>query len=105
MAQGDFNIDLAGVEISKVRTIGDVVRPPMLAPNRYNPNNTYVNTHPDIYSEGITGDNRGKEPQTPPTTIAQAYNTVGSRDDITQRLNTLTPNKYLAGRNEYDNVI
>jgi hypothetical protein len=105
MAQGDFNINTAGVEISKVRTIGDVVRPPMLAPNRYNPNNEYVNTHPDIFSEGIGGDNRGKEPQTPPTSISQAYNTVGSKDDITQRLKTLTPNLYLAGRNEYDNVI
>lgn len=111
MAQGDFNIDTAGVEISKVRTVGDVRRPQLLSQNRYNQGgNEYNKTNADIYSEGIGGDNRGKEPSTPPISILDAYQTVGSKDDISARISntspgSLTKNTYRAGQREYDNVI
>ena len=110
MAQGTFNLDNAGIEISKVRTVGEVRRPELEAKNRYKDAKPYNETNPDFFSEGIGGDNRGKEPQTPPTSLLQAYQTVGSRDDITARIGnsspgSLTKNTYMTGGKEYDNVI
>jgi hypothetical protein len=110
MAEGTFNLDNAGVEISKVRTVGEVRRPQLESKNRYNGAKQYDKTSPDIFSEGIGGDNRGKEPQTPPTTLMQAYQTVGDKDDITARISNSSPgslskNTYMAGGKEYDNVI
>ena len=92
-------------EISKVRTIGDVVRPPMLASNRYDDQNAYNKNHPDIFSEGISGDNRGKEPASPPQTTAQAFNTVGGKDDIIQRITLNAKNTFKPGQREYTQVI
>jgi hypothetical protein len=110
MAEGTFNLDNAGIEISKVRTVGEVRRPQLEAKNRYKDANEYDKTNPDLFSEGIGGDNRGKEPQTPPTTLLQAYQTVGSKDDIIARIGnsspgSLTKNTYMTGGKEYDNVI
>ena len=110
MAEGTFNLDTGGVEISKVRTVGEVRRPELLSKNRYNDNKQYDKTSPDIFSEGIGGDNRGKEPNTPPTSLIEAYSTVGSKDDIKARISndspgSLTKNTYRPGQREYDNVI
>jgi hypothetical protein len=110
MAEGTFNLDNAGVEISKVRTVGEVRRPQLESKNRYKNANQYDKTSPDIFSEGIGGDNRGKEPQTPPASVVESYKTVGGKDDITARISnaspgSLTKNIYMAGGKEYDNVI
>jgi hypothetical protein len=66
----------------------------------------------DIFSEGLNGglDDRGKEPNTPPTSLIQAYSTVGGKDDIKARISndspgSLTKNIYRAEQREYDNVI
>jgi hypothetical protein len=110
MAEGTFNLDNAGIEISKVRTVGDVRRPQLEAKNRYKDAKEYDKTNADLFSEGIGGDNRGKEPQTPPTTLLEAYKTVGGKDDIISRIGnsspgSLTKNTYMTGGKEYDNVI
>jgi hypothetical protein len=110
MAEGTFNLDNAGIEISKVRTVGDVRRPQLEAKNRYKDAKEYDKTNADLFSEGIGGDNRGKEPQTPPATLIEAYKTVGSKDDIIARIGnsspgSLTKNTYMTGGKEYDNVI
>jgi hypothetical protein len=110
MAEGTFNLDNAGIEISKVRTIGEVRRPQLEAKNRYKDANEYDKTSPDIFSEGIGGDNRGKEPLTNPASITEAYKTVGGKDDIIARISNSSPgslskNTYIAGGREYDNVI
>jgi hypothetical protein len=110
MAEGTFNLDNAGIEISKVRTVGDVRRPQLEAKNRYKDAKEYDKTNADLFSEGIGGDNRGKEPKTPPATSIEAYKTVGSKDDIIARIGntspgSLTKNTYMTGGKEYDNVI
>jgi hypothetical protein len=112
MAEGTFNLDSAGVEISKVRTVGEVRRPQLESKNRYKNANQYDKTSPDIFSEGLNGSigDRGKEPQTPPASVVEAYKTIGGKEDITARISnsspgSLTKNTYMAGGKEYDNVI
>ena len=98
-------------EVSKIREIGDQRRAEIAAQNRYTQiNKEYNKTSPDIFSEGIGGDNRGKDPQTPPANITDAYKTIGGKDDIIARIGATSPgslskNEYWAGGNQYDNVI
>jgi hypothetical protein len=98
-------------EVSKIREIGDQRRAEIAAQNRYTQTNKeYNKTSPDIFSEGIGGDNRGKDPQTPPANITDAYKTIGGKDDIIARIGATSPgslskNEYWAGGNQYDNVI
>lgn len=112
MAEGNFNLIDAGVEISKLRLIGEQRRPQLAAIGGYRttPALPYNQTHPFVFSEGIDGDNNGKNPQTPPANITDAYKTIGSKDDIVARIGATSPgslskNEYWAGGNQYDNVI
>lgn len=112
MPNGDFNLTDAGVEISKLRLIGEQRRPQLAAIGGYRttPALPYNQSHPYVFSEGIGGNNWGKEPQQPPASIEEAYNTVGSSDDIKARISNQSPgslakNEYWAGGNQYDNVI
>jgi hypothetical protein len=112
MAEGTFNLDIGGVETSQVRTLGDIRRAELDAKNRYRSSKQYDKTSTDIFSEGLNGglDDRGKEPNTPPTSLIQAYSTVGGKDDIKARISndspgSLTKNIYRAEQREYDNVI
>jgi hypothetical protein len=112
MAEGTFNLDIGGVETSQVRTLGDIRRAELDAKNRYRSSKQYDKTSTDIFSEGLNGglDDRGKEPNTPPTSLIEAYSTVGSKDDIKARISNESPgslskNTYRPGQNEYDNVI
>jgi hypothetical protein len=98
-------------EVSKLREIGDQRRAELAAKNRYaQTNKEYNKTSPDIFSEGVGGDNYGKDPQTPPANITDAYKTIGGKDDIVARIGATSPgslskNEYWAGGNQYDNVI
>jgi hypothetical protein len=98
-------------EVSKLREIGEQRRAELAAKNRYaQTNKEYNKTSADIFSEGIAGDNYGKDPQTPPANISDAYKTIGSKDDITARIGATSPgslskNEYWAGGNQYDNVV
>ena len=99
-------------EISAVKTIGDVRRPELnqIGSYRTSPALPYDKNHPFIFSEGIGGDNWGKQPATPPPDILTAYYTVGSKDDITSRIGagspgSLTQNTFKASLREYNSVI
>jgi hypothetical protein len=99
-------------EISQVKTVGDVRRPELnqIGSYRTTPALPYDKNHPYIFSEGIGGDNWGKQPAAAPQSIQDAYFTVGSRDDITARIGagspgSLTQNTFKAGLREYDSVI
>ena len=110
MAEGTFNLGTGDVEVSKVRTLGDVRRAELDAKNRYRFSKQYDKSNNDVYSEGIGGDNRGKEPSQPPQSLIEAYSTVGGKDDIKARISpdspgSLTKNTYKPGQREYDNVI
>jgi hypothetical protein len=110
MAEGTFNLDSGGIETSKVRAVGDIRRAELDAKNRYRFSKQYDKTNNDVFSEGIGGDNRGKEPFQPPQSLIEAYGTVGSKDDIKARISpdspgSLTKNTYRPGQREYDNVI
>jgi hypothetical protein len=92
---------------SRLATIAKAVRDELDAKNRYSSTNNYDRTNDDVFSEGISGDNFGKDPLQNPQTITQAYNTVGSKDDIKARISNDSPgslakNKYWAGGNNYD---
>ena len=94
--------------ISPLKAIGNVRRPELqqIAPIGYgkiNVNNPYSKTHPYIYSEGINGDNHGKEPAQAPNTPQEAYFSVGGKDDIKARIGSDSPgslsqNSYRAGK-------
>ena len=110
MAEGTFNLDSGGVEVSKIRSIADTRRAELDAKNRYRFSKQYDKSNNDVYSEGIGGDNYGKEPSQPPQSTIESYSTVGGRDDIKARISpdspgSLTKNIYRAGQREYDNVI
>jgi hypothetical protein len=110
MAEGTFNLDSGGIETSKVKALGDIRRAELDAKNRYRFSKQYDKSNNDVFSEGIGGDNRGKEPSQPPQSTIEAYSTVGSRDDIRARISpdspgSLTKNTYKPGQREYDNVI
>ena len=99
-------------EISKVKTIGDVRRPELnqVGAYRTSPALPYDKNHPFIFSEGIGGDNHGKQPATPPPDILTAYYTTGGKDDIIARIGAGSPgslvqNIFRAGFREYDSVI
>jgi hypothetical protein len=92
-------------EVSKIRTIAEVLRPESLASNRHKDGNEFNVTHPDFFSEGPTGDNFGKEPIRTPESLNEAYVMVGNSNDIQQRLSLLTRNTFKAGEREYDSVI
>jgi hypothetical protein len=94
---------------TELQRIGDLRRPQLNAIGGYRttPAIPYDRNHPFVFSEGIGGDNHGKDPQTPPTNITEAYKTVGSKDDINARIGpnspgTLAKNDYWAGGNVYD---
>jgi hypothetical protein len=94
---------------TKLQQIGDLRRPQLNAIGGYRttPALPYDRNHPFIFSEGIGGDNNGKDPQQPPASITEAYSTVGSKDDILARIGqnspgTLAKNQYWAGGNQYD---
>ena len=110
MAEGTFNLDQNGVEESRVRTVGEVRRPQLESGNKYRNSKQYDKNSPDIFSEGIGGNNFGKEPSRPPRSVEEAYKTVGGKDDIIARISpnspgSLSKNTYRAGQREYDNVI
>jgi hypothetical protein len=112
MPEGNFNLTNAGVETSKLRLIGEQRRPQLAAIGGYRTTFAlpYNQSHPYVFSEGIGGNNWGKEPQQPPASVTEAYNTVGSSDDIKARIGagspgSLSKNEYWAGGNQYDNVI
>jgi hypothetical protein len=112
MAEGTFNLDIGGVETSQVRTVGDIRRAELDAANRYRKSKQYDKSSTDIFSEGLNGSigDRGKEPNTPPKSVIEAYSTVGGKDDIKARISndspgSLTKNIYRAEQREYDNVI
>jgi hypothetical protein len=94
--------------ITPLKAIGNIRRPELqqIAPIGYdkiNINKPYDKNHPYIYSEGINGDNHGKEPATPPQTPQDAFYSVGSKDDIKGRIGssspgTLAQNQYRAGK-------
>ena len=94
---------------TKLQQIGDLRRPELngIGSYRTTPVLPYDRNHPFIFSEGIGGDNHGKDPQQPPASTTEAYNTVGGVDDIKARIGvdspgTLAQNKYWAGGNQYD---
>lgn len=83
-------------ESSKLKKIGDIVRPQSLAPNRSKENiNEYTYGSKDLISDF---DNRGKD--TNPVT-----GTVGSFDDQVQRTTLKNLNTYKPGIREYDYLI
>lgn len=89
---------------SFVKEIGAIRRAEEDARNRYRASNQYDRNNNDVFSEGIGGDNYGKEPRS----ISTIENT-GSKDDIKGRIGTDSPgslskNKYWSGGNKYDNV-
>ena len=57
MAEGTFNLDSGGVEVSKIRSIADTRRAELDAKNRYRFSKQYDKSNNDVYSEGIGGDN------------------------------------------------
>jgi len=93
---------------SPIKVIGNQRRPELqqIAPIGYdkiNVNNPYSKTHPYIYSEGINGDNHGKEPSQAPKTPQEAFYGVGGKDDIIARIGSSSPgtllqNSYRAGK-------
>ena len=94
---------------SYVKEIGAIRRAEEDARNRYRASKQYDRNSSDIYSEGINGDNYGKQPATNPQSYEEAYPITGSKDDITARIGSTSPgslskNKYWAGGNKYDNV-
>lgn len=98
-------------EPKTLKEIGEIRRVELqqIAPIGYdkiNVNNPYNKNHPYVYSEGINGDNHGKEPAQPPASYQDAIFNVGGRDDIRARIGsdspgTLAQNKYRPG-NEYN---
>ena len=99
MAQQPNTNPNPGKQVSRLREIGDVRRVELqqIAPAGYdkiNKTTPYDKNHPYIYSEGINGDNHGKEPSQSPATV---FNTGGA-DDIKARVGnspgTLTQNAY-----------
>lgn len=108
MATPTPNQPTPGVQVSKLREIGDARRVELqqIAPQGYdkiNINNPYVKGHPYMYSEGINGDNHGKEPQQPPKSYEDAIYNIGGKDDIRGRISpdspgTLAQNTYRPGK-------
>jgi hypothetical protein len=94
---------------TELQRIGDLRRPQLDAIGLYRTTRSlpYNRNHPYVFSEGIGGNNWGKDPQTPPTSDAESYKTVGSKDDIIARIGqnspgTLAQNDYYVGGNVYD---
>jgi hypothetical protein len=96
--------------ISPLKAIGNVRRPELereaLGGYRTTSANPYSKTHPLFFNtDGINGDNDGKEPPQPPVSYDEAVKTVGSAADIKARIGagspgTLAQNRYKPG-NEY----
>jgi hypothetical protein len=91
--------------ISDLKKIGNIRRPELQSIGTYRTTETnqYSKTHPYIYSEGINGDNYGKEPAQAPATPQDAYYSVGGKDDIKARIGsdspgTIAQNEYRAGK-------
>jgi len=79
-------------EISKVRTIGDVIRPNMIASNKYqNDINEYDENSPDLISP------LGKDEN-------PATGETGNLMDIISRNKMISMNEFSKGNREYNDV-
>jgi len=86
--------------MSRIETIAKEKRKELETKNRYKFKTEYNKTSKDIYSEGINGDNFGKEPSSISSAeLTDSYFNTGGRDDIKARMSpespgNLTQNKY-----------